>query len=191
MAVPLVLIPEARAASFPTGFGTTCTDNVCHDDGSTFHCDVHDGDCAETVIVVENYDSGSIFEAWGWYEGVVFCCVSGGQYTDTGNEGNDELYGNAGGDTLLGGTGDDVLHGGDDDDRLFGEDGSDVLCGDGQVAGDYLRDGDDGDTNKLWGAVSADYDQCDSTDTLWDGFANTGGCDDDYILASIPVKCQN
>jgi uncharacterized delta-60 repeat protein len=106
--------------------------------------------------VAENYNEGydvvrtslvsGDLNSYNYIEGLTY--VGGGDFTGTGNSGNNVLTGGAGNDSLAGNDGDDYLDGGSGQNSLYGGYGVDMLLGgegndllDGGYGADYMSGG--------------------------------------------------
>lgn len=104
-----------------------------------------------------------------------------GNDTANGGAGADDILGGAGTDTLYGDAGRDNMSGGDDDDYMNGGADGDTMCGEDQVLGDELHDGDTVDEGAgyrdvLAAGINSDEEYCLSTSTTWSGLAYTTNC---------------
>ena len=117
---------------------------------------------------------------------------TGGVDVMVGGEGDDVMSGGVGDDTMDGKNGDDRMSGGDGDDTMDGGLGDDSLCGDSEVNGDSLDDGDNAPgTDRLWSANAVDSLTTGNASTLEDNVATscTGpGCGAPY-QGSRPASC--
>ncbi len=74
------LAPSTALADCPSVWAGLACDSRCTTTSTNFTCSVSGAGGASKVIMVENYDAATEYEAWGDYNGDTFCCASAAEY---------------------------------------------------------------------------------------------------------------